>query len=103
MSYLTLLQQPLYWQRLAQTCLDKIERGGRSEEVLQRVSDMQGVETYRDVEAVFLDSRVDVYWGRFAVFIRWLHRHRLAYPYWRHLVQDHPDLVTRSICELTVV
>ena len=101
MSYLTVLQLPVYWQRLSQSCIDKIERGARSEEVWQQITDMQLVETYRDVEAVFLESHVDVYWGRFAVFIRWLQRHRHAYRYWRHLVQDHPELVTRAICELT--
>ena len=103
MSYLVLLQQPQYWQRLVQTCLGKIERGSRSGEVRQLIMEMSLVETYRDVEAVLLDSRVDVYWGRFVAFITWLHRHALAYPYWRHLVQDHPELVTKALCELTVV
>ena len=69
-------------------------------EVLQQLSSMRSVETYRDVEAVLLDSHVGVYWGHFVVFITWLHRHRLAYHFWRRLVQDHCDLLTRSICEL---
>ena len=101
MSYLTVLQLPVYWQRLSHACIDKIERGARSTEVWQQITDMQLVKTYRDIEAVFLESHVDAYWGRFAVFIRWLQRHDLAFHYWRHLVQDHPELVTRAICELT--
>ncbi len=101
MSYLSVIQLPGYWQRLSQSCIDKIERGARSVEVWQQIDAMPLVESYRDVEAVFLESHLDAYWGRVAVFIRWLHRHRLAYHYWRHLVQDYPDPVTRAICELT--
>ena len=103
MSLITVLSAPRYWERLTLTCQEKIERGARSTEVLQQLSAMPLVETYRDAEAVLLDSHIEVYWGRFAVFISWLHRNRLAYPFWRHLVQDHSDLLTRVIYELVVV
>ena len=88
MSYVPVLTTPVYWERLTQTCREKIQRGARSVEVLQQLSAMQVVETYCDVEAVLLDNHIDVYWGRFVVFISWLHRHRLAYHFWRHHKSD---------------
>ena len=103
MSLITVLSAPWYWERLTRACREKIERGARSTEVWQQLITMPLVETYRDVETVLLDSHIEVYWGRFVVFISWLQRHKLAYPFWRHLVQDHFDLLTTSICELAVV
>ena len=75
-----------------------MERGARHASVFQQLSAMQLVETYRDVETIQLDSNVGVYFGRFVVFINWLHRHRCAYDFWRHLVQDHSELLTKAIC-----
>ena len=102
MSLTSFLSTPVYWERLTQTCRETMERGARHAGVFQQLSAMQLVETYRDVEAILLDSNVRVYFGRFVVFINWLHRHRRAYDFWRHLVQDHSERLTKAICELAV-
>ena len=101
MSLSTFLSSPAYWERLANACREKIERGVANTEVWRRIAVIPLVNSYHDVEAVLLDSHIEVYWGRFVVFITWLHRHVLAYPYWRHLVQDHFHLLSRAICDLT--
>ena len=100
MSYLSVLQLPVYWQRLGVSCADRIRMGGEGEELWRQVEELPLVSTYRDVVAVLFESHVEKYWGRFAVFICWLHRHETSYRYWRRLVQEHPDLVTQYVCDL---
>ena len=103
MSYLSVLQLPTYWYRLGVACAKKIRRGSEGEEVWRQLEEMPLVSTYTDIVQVLFESHVEVYWGRFAVFISWLQRHEDAYRHWRRLVQEHPNLVTKAICDLASV
>ena len=102
MSLTAYLSTPLYWVRLTRTCEEKISRNPRGVEVMRMLHDMPLVSSYDDIRLALTESRVNENWGRFAVFIKWLQRHEATYEHWTRLLQDHPKLLKRTICELCV-
>ena len=102
MSLTAYLSTPLYWAKLNRTCEERIGRNPRNAEVLRILRNMPLVSSYDDVKQALIECGVEVNWGRFVVFIRWLHRHEASYDHWKRLLEEHPALLKKAICELCV-
>ena len=89
-----------YWDTLVESCRLKIDLHPRGVSVMTQVRDMPLVTSYEDAEAAMRDSLCNLAWGRFAVFIMWLHRHDLAYVWWYRLTQHHFLFITEGIAQV---
>ena len=78
----------------------KIDRHPRGVSVMTRVRNMPLVLSFEDAEAAMHESRCNLTWGRFAVFIMWLQRHDRAYEWWYRLTQHHFRFITEGIAQV---
>ena len=102
MSWPTVFQTPTFWVNLLKKCKDRIDNHPLGEEVWSKVEALPLVDCYCNVVQVMKESLAYTTVGRFAVFIRWLHRHELSYAYWRQLAHEYPQLLTGVICQLSL-
>ena len=102
MSLMSALSSLEFWDKLCLACRTLIDRISSDDDVWQQIAETELVETYGDAESVLSMSRVEDSWSRFAVFIKWLQRHVLAFEFWCDLVKDHFDLCVRCILQLIV-
>ena len=86
-----------YWDTLVESCRMKINRHPNGVSVMTQVRDMPLVLSYEAAEEAMLESRCNLTWGRFAVFIMWLHRHSKAYEWWFRLMQHHFRYITEGV------
>ena len=86
-----------YWDTLVEACRMKIDRHPNGVSVMTQVVHMPLVTTFECTEEAMLESRCNRTWGRFAVFIMWLHRHPKAYAWWFGLVQHHFLFITEGV------
>ena len=95
-----LIASRCYWDSLVEACRTKINRHPNGVSVMTQVRDMPLLTTYDGAEEAMLQSRCNMTWGRFAVFIMWLHRHLKAYEWWNRLVQHHFHYITEGVSQV---